>query len=284
MYERAICHAPILGVMRLLQRITNASVAPCKDPVAGSIHSRRIELNIHQFVHVPENKHIAVQLYDSVILREGKRRHLAPAIVEAGIFAKVLCGGWKQVLDMLLGYASSIECGVSFGRESICIQRYKGICRFGLLEAVVESEEAREVVRVGDKGRPDCSACISDLCRSEMGHDAPLFESTTRSLAIARCGCQKQSVMEETRPIGLCPQNAISIISIISIIPTRPPQQCDNVIYSCSRCLRPMPKSLRMAIRRINTEASLRESSREWPSLLVCSIVMYSHLLYVSNY
>lgn len=124
--------------MRFLQRITNTRVPRCKNSLSLPRHARRIELQLHQLIHILERQHIRIQLHDSVIFDEAERREFAPAIVEAGVVGIIYVHFGEQVLDVLLWNSSSIESGMSFGREGVGVECDKRIFRFHGFEGVVE--------------------------------------------------------------------------------------------------------------------------------------------------
>lgn len=79
--------------MLLLQRITNTRMARGENPLPLARQRRRIELHLHQLVHVLHDQHIAIQLHDPVVLDQAERRQLGPAVVEARVGRVVLAGG-----------------------------------------------------------------------------------------------------------------------------------------------------------------------------------------------
>ena len=113
--------------MRLLEWIADAGMAACKDTVSFALHPGWIELQIHQFVHVLENSHVAVQLDNSVIFDQGERRQLAPAIVKSWVIGEVLRHRRQQVLHSLLGDVADLESAMAFWRQGVCVERDKGI-------------------------------------------------------------------------------------------------------------------------------------------------------------
>lgn len=113
---------PILRIMRFLQRITSARVPRGENPLPLPRHARRIELHLHQLIHVLQRQHVRIQLHDSVILDEAEGRELAPAIVEAWVVGVVHVHFGEQVLDVLLGNAAALERGVPFGWEGVGVE------------------------------------------------------------------------------------------------------------------------------------------------------------------
>lgn len=59
---------PVFGVVSFVERITNTSMACREDAVCIALHLRRIQLEIHQLVHVLENQHVPVKLDHALIL------------------------------------------------------------------------------------------------------------------------------------------------------------------------------------------------------------------------
>jgi hypothetical protein len=57
---------------------------------------------------------------------------------------------------MLLCDASRVQGGVALCWESICVKCNQRVASAGLLERVVQSEQAGEVGSVRDERRPDC--------------------------------------------------------------------------------------------------------------------------------
>ena len=146
---------PILRIMRLLKRIAHAGMTGGKDTVSSPLQFRRIEFQIHQFVHVLERDHVAIQLDDAIIFDERERSQFTPAIVEAHVIGVVLGDGGEQIRHMAFEDPARVESGVTLGGEGVRVERDKGILGADFLERIVQSQEAREVIRVGDEGGPD---------------------------------------------------------------------------------------------------------------------------------
>ena len=138
----SVYHSPIVGIMRLFERIANTRMARSKDPVPGAIAICRIKLNVHEFVHIPQDQHIAVQLHHTVILFQGERRQLAPAVVESWVIAEVFVDRGQQVIDPLLRYLAYIESSMAFLREGVRVECNQWVFRSEFLEGVIKSEEA----------------------------------------------------------------------------------------------------------------------------------------------
>ena len=125
-----------------------------EDAVAFACGTGGVEVEVHQLVHVAQDQHIAVELDDAVILLEGEGRQLAPAVVEARVVCVVLGDLGQQVGDVLLRNAAGVEGGVALGGERVGVEGDERVLGAGLLEAVVEGEQASEVGRVCDQRRP----------------------------------------------------------------------------------------------------------------------------------
>lgn len=146
---------PVLGIMRLLQRVAHACVARREHLWALACRARRIQLHLHKLIHVLQHQHIRVQLYHTVIFGQREWRKLAPAVVEARVVCVVLVHLRKQIRDILLRDAAPVECLMPFLRERVCVERDKRVLGALLLQAVVEREEAAEVGGIGDQSSPD---------------------------------------------------------------------------------------------------------------------------------
>lgn len=155
-----VCALPVLGVMRLLERIAHACMAGREHSVALACCARRVKLQLHQLVHVLQHQHVAVELHYAIVLLERERCQLAPAVVESRVVCEVFLDLGQQVLDMLLGYAALIERFVALFGERVCVERDERVLGAVLLQAVVEGEEAREVSRVCDQRRPYCKTLV----------------------------------------------------------------------------------------------------------------------------
>ena len=123
--------------MRFPQRITHTSMTRRKHPVPLPPHLRPIQFQLHQLVHILQHQHVAVQLHDAGVLGEGERGQLRPAVVEARVVAVVLPLGGEEVLDALLGDAPSVQGGVAFRWEGVCVQGHERIGGPCPLEGVV---------------------------------------------------------------------------------------------------------------------------------------------------
>lgn len=141
--------------MGLLQWITNACVASCKDPLSLTLHAWRIKLKIHELVHVLQDQHIAVQLHHAVISDQAEWRQLGPAVVEARVRGVVFAFLREEIFSPLFRNPSRVQNGMSFRREGIGIESHQGVFRLVLLQTIVQSEEARKVLGVGNKCGPD---------------------------------------------------------------------------------------------------------------------------------
>jgi hypothetical protein len=151
--------------VRLLQGVADAGMAGGEDALARPLKTRRVELEIHQLVHVLADQHVAVELHDAVVLDQAEGRQLGPAVVEARVGRVVLAVLWQEVFGALLGDTAGFERRVALGGEGVGVECYEGVFRAVLLEAVVQREEAREVLGIGDEGRPDCCEVSERRCR-----------------------------------------------------------------------------------------------------------------------
>ena len=94
-------------------------------------------------------------MYYTVIFCQVERCEFRPAVVEAWVCGVVFPFTWEQVFDPLFGNAPSFEGGVAFSWEGIGVECDKRIGGLVFLKGVVKGDEAREVVCVGYKCRPD---------------------------------------------------------------------------------------------------------------------------------
>lgn len=152
---------PVLRIVRFLERVAHASVAGGEDTrarLAGArlAEGRRVEVEVHQLVHVAQHKHVGVQLDDARVLGQREGRELAPAVVEARVVGVVAALSRQQVGDVLRGDAAGAQGGVAFFGERVGVEGDERVARLDALEGVVQREEAGEVVEVGDEGCPDC--------------------------------------------------------------------------------------------------------------------------------
>ena len=140
--------------MSLLQRVAHARVAGGEHPVTLALQTGRIELQLHQLVHVSHHQHVAIELHHTVILDQREGRQLAPAIVEPWVLIVVFLYAGKEVCDALFRDPSSLKGTVALFGKGVGVERNEGVFATLLLERMIESEEAREVVGVGDEGCP----------------------------------------------------------------------------------------------------------------------------------
>ena len=118
--------------------------------ISLSAHLRPIQFHLHQLIHILHHQHIAIQLHNPVIFHQTKRCQFGPAIVEARIIGIVLSRLGEQVLDALLGDPARFESGVAFGGKGVGVECNEGVFGVVLFEGEVESEEAGEVIGIGD--------------------------------------------------------------------------------------------------------------------------------------
>lgn len=145
---------PILRIVRLLQRVTHTCMAGRKDPWPHARRTWRIQLQVHQLIHVLQDQHIAIQLHNSVVFHEREGSQLAPAIVEARVITVIFLRGWKQIGDMLLGNTTNVKSSMSLRREGVSVERDERVGGVVFLERVVEREQAGQVLRISDQSRP----------------------------------------------------------------------------------------------------------------------------------
>jgi hypothetical protein len=60
-----------------------------------------------------------------------------------------------------VGDAAGVQGGEALGREGVGVEGHQRIRRLVLLERVIQGEQAREIVCVGDKGCPDWDFTVS---------------------------------------------------------------------------------------------------------------------------
>lgn len=170
--------------MRFAQRVTHTRMASCEDALARPAHARRIQLQVHQLVHVLDDQHVAVQLHDALILHQRERGQLAPAVVEADVVGEVFRHRGEEVGHALLGDAARVERRVSVGWEGVRVQRHERVFRARLFEGVVQGQEAWEVGCVCDEGGPyyeQTSVLVGREIRP--GTKVPFVAGVTRSAA-----------------------------------------------------------------------------------------------------
>lgn len=173
--EGAVLGDPVLGVVGLAQRVADAGVARGEDALrvraTGGGGGAVVQGHGHELVHVLQDQHVAVELDDAVVLGQAEGGQLAPAVVEARVVA-VVTGrlGGQQVLDLLVGDAAGVEGGEALGREGVGVEGHQRVCRLVLLERVVQGEEPREIVCVGDEGGPDSAGvyCSFTVCHLDL--------------------------------------------------------------------------------------------------------------------
>lgn len=179
--EGAVLGHPVLGVVGLAQRVADAGVARGEDALGvgtpGGGCGAVVQGHGHELVHVLQDQHVAVELDHAVVLGQAEGGELAPAVVEARVIAVVARRlGGQQVLDLLVGDAAGVQGGEALGREGVGVEGHQRIRRLVLLERVIQGEQAREIVCVGDKGCPDsaranCSFAVCHLEASPRGSD-----------------------------------------------------------------------------------------------------------------
>ena len=136
--------------MWLLQWVTNTSVSCREDLIPLPLQLRPIQHHFHQLIHILHDQHITVELHDPIVFHQTERGQFRPAIVEARIIGIVLSRLGEQVLDALLGDPARFESGVAFGGKGVGVECNEGVFGVVLFEGEVESEEAGEVIGIGD--------------------------------------------------------------------------------------------------------------------------------------
>lgn len=87
-------HIPVLWMMFLFQRITSALMGSRNDTISSHANFRWIQLDIHQFIHILDNQHVAIKHHDAFILNERENSELGPAVGETNVIAKIrVCRG-----------------------------------------------------------------------------------------------------------------------------------------------------------------------------------------------
>lgn len=103
--------------MGLPGRIANAGMTSSENPRTLAGHTGRIQLDVHQLVHVAENQHIAVQLHDALILGQRERGEFAPAVIEADVIREFLRDRREKVGNVAFRDASCVEDCMAMRRE-----------------------------------------------------------------------------------------------------------------------------------------------------------------------
>lgn len=163
----AVVADPCGRVVGFLERVAGADVGGGKDALgcrggASRAEGRVVEGQVHELVHVAEDEHVGVELDYAVVLGEGKGGELGKCLEEARVGGEVEggTGGGREVVDMLDGDVAGGEGGEAGRGEAVGVEGEKGVGGFDVEEGLVEGEEAREVVEVGDEGCPDCGRIL----------------------------------------------------------------------------------------------------------------------------
>lgn len=128
--------------MRLLLWVANTSMTSREYLVALSLSVRSIELDLHKLIHVLHSHHVAVQLNNPVVLLQGERSELAPAVVEARVIGKIFVDGGKKILDSLLAYPADLKSAVTFRGKGVGIESNERVFGAMLFKRVVKCEKA----------------------------------------------------------------------------------------------------------------------------------------------
>ncbi len=142
--------------MRFLKWITDASMTCRKHSISFPLHTRWIELQLHQLVHVLKHHHVAVQLHYPIILDEREWGELTPAIIEASIVAVVFVHRREEVIDSLLWDFADVQGLMTLLWEVVGVESNERVFRSMFLQRVIERQEAGEVLCVRDESCPYC--------------------------------------------------------------------------------------------------------------------------------
>ena len=125
-----------------------------KHPLSFPFTVRSVQLDVHKLIHVPHHHHIAVQLDNSVIFLERKRRELAPAVIEARVVGEIFMNGGKEIIDSLLGDPTNFKGVVTFWGKCVGIEGNERVFGGMLFERVIKSEKAGKISCVCYKSCP----------------------------------------------------------------------------------------------------------------------------------
>ena len=146
-----------------------------KHPLSFPFTVRSVQLEVHELIHVPHHHHIAVQLNDSVIFLQRKRRELAPAVVEARVVGEIFMNGWKEIVYSLLGDPTYFKGVMTFWEKCVGIEGNERVFGGMLFERVIKSEKAGEISCVCYKSCP--YLCISAIYSRLIACQSYLFLS-----------------------------------------------------------------------------------------------------------
>lgn len=158
--EGAVRRDPVGRVVRSLERVADAGVAGGEDAlprawVGRALGWRRVELQVHELIHVLEDEHVGIQLDDARVLGQREGRELGPAIVEARVVGVVHALRGQQVRHIANRDAPRGEGGPAFGWEGVGGEGDEGILGADAAEGEVEGQEAGQIVQIGDQCCPD---------------------------------------------------------------------------------------------------------------------------------
>ena len=109
-------------------------MARSENSVSRPILAWGIQFDIHEFVHISENQHVAVQLHNPVILGERERSEFAPAVVKSCIIAIILVYRRQEVIDTLFRDLSKVKRFMALRGEVVGVEGDQRIFRSMLLE------------------------------------------------------------------------------------------------------------------------------------------------------
>ena len=125
-----------------------------ENPVAFTMHFWWIKLNVHELVHVSQDKHVAIQLHHSLVLGQREWSQLAPAVIKSRVLAEVLLCGGNKIFDVFFGDVANVESFVPFFWEAVRVERYQRVAGAVLFEGKVQCEQARQISCIRDECRP----------------------------------------------------------------------------------------------------------------------------------
>lgn len=149
----------------------------------------RVELNLHQLIHIPPHENISIQTDHALILLQRKRNQLRPCLGEAWVLGVFARARGCLVRDPLRLDTAGLEDFQPFWWEGGGVESDEGVagalvwgcgCVIGVLggcaalvwirvvEGVMEGEEAPEIAHVRDQRGPYCVEML-ELCNYLLG-------------------------------------------------------------------------------------------------------------------
>lgn len=148
--EGAVGGDPLRGVVRSALGVAGAGGTGGEYAVVV-----RFEGQVHELVHVAADEHVGVEEDDAVVLGEGEYDELCPGVVETRVAGVVALAGGDEARDGVGGDSAGVEGVEGGGGEGVDGEGDEGVGGVRAPERVVEGEEAREILGVGDEGGPD---------------------------------------------------------------------------------------------------------------------------------